>query len=178
MRENEINTIVPFFPPNPGPEVAKITIVGLSTDLTSPNVDVDDIMNYPPKTKYKIFQEKFGTIAIIYQVPVDPYEIPHFDILKMSSTDLQFPDIFINDATNFADEKHKELSETVNLAIKIPTSERSRSLGETLHQCQQGSEEVSVAQPGTYSSLAEILIRLVVHYQNLSTLSDQERIHF
>ena len=57
LRENEIHTIVPFFPPYPGPEVAKITIVGLSTDLTSPNVDVDDIMNYPPKTKYKIFQE-------------------------------------------------------------------------------------------------------------------------
>ena len=167
LRENEINTIVPFFPPTTGPQVGKITIVGLSTDLTSPNVDVDDIMNYPPKTKYKIFQEKFGTIEIIHQVPVDPHEIPHFDIFKMSSTDLQCPDVFINDTTNLAEERCKELSEgvgfPVNLAIRIPTSGGRLSPGETLHQCHRGSEEVAAAQPQTYSSLANILIRMVAH---------------
>ena len=124
-------------------------IVGLSTDLQSPNVDVCDIAN-SPNSKQKIIEEKIRTVEIFYQFQAQPaHEIFNSDILNVSSTDLQIPDIFINDTTNFTEYKVKQLAESddgtsVSCSIIIPTSQRSRQ-----NQCMVGS------------SLPNILIRSI-----------------
>ena len=147
--ENEISNIVLFVPLNDSLEAGKIMIVGLSTDLQSPNVDVCDIAN-SPNSKQKIIEEKIRTVEIFYHFQAQPaHEIFNSDILNVSSTDLQIPDIFINDTTNFTEYKVKQLAESddgtsVSCSIIIPTSQRSRQ-----NQCMVGP------------SLPNILIRSI-----------------
>ena len=147
--ENDISNIVLFVPPNNSLEVGKIMTVSLSTDLQSPNVDLGDIANCP-NSKQKIIQENIQNIEIIYQFQAQPtQDVFYLDISNLLSTDLQIPDIFINDTTNFTEYKVKHLGESdegasVSCLITIPTSQRSGQI-----------------QSAVGSSLPNILIRSI-----------------
>ena len=149
--QHEITDILPFSPLNFGLEIGKIMIVGISSDLQAPNVDVDDIVNYP-NPKIKTIQENIKTIEIIHQFPALPHKLLHSDIFNMSSTDLQRPDIFINDTANLTKANVKDISgcdfaDSASQSITIPTSLRS----------DKGNSAAALTLP-------DILIRFIGNY--------------